>query len=175
MHWTRRLELALRTLTALSAAIAVVALAWPVSVPEAEIAPGGLDAEPAAPRHPERAGAGLAQAVAQGNIFSTTRSAPRVRYRPLGPAAGAEVSAEADAAGGGGQSGVPQLYGIVPGTDGAAALLRLDPAVPGALLYRTGDRGGRYRVDEIGERSVVLTGPAGRVELRLPAPLEAAR
>jgi hypothetical protein len=30
-------------------------------------------------------------------------------------------------------------------------------------------------VDDVGERSVVLTGPAGRVELRLPAPEELAR
>jgi hypothetical protein len=45
--------------------------------------------------------------------------------------------------------------------------LRLDPAVQGAQLYRVGDVGGKYRVTEIAERSVVLTGPRGRIVLRL--------
>ena len=174
MHWMKRLELSLRALTALSAAIAAAALLWPASVPRAEIAPAGLEAGPTAPPH-ARGEADLSRAVVQANIFSATRSAPRARYRPIGSATGAESFADAAATGGAGQSGVPVLFGIVPGTGGAAALLRLDPAVPGALLYRAGDRGGRYRVDEIGERSVVLTGPAGRVELRLPAPLESVR
>jgi hypothetical protein len=173
VSWTKRLELALRALTVLALGIAALALLWQPSAPPAEIAPAGLNAGPGATLE-TRGDGGLSRAVAQGNIFSATRSAPRVRYRPIGSSAGAERAA-ADAPGAGTGGGVPQLFGIVPGADGAAALLRLDPGVPGALLYRTGDRGGRYRVDDVGERSVVLTGPAGRVELRLPAPEELAR
>ena len=69
----------------------------------------------------------------------------------------------------------PELFGIVPEANGSAALLRLDPAAPSALLYREGDRGGRYRVERIEERSVVLSGPTGRIELRLGGPDGGAR
>ena len=165
MPWTRRVELALRGVTLTAAAIAVAALLWPPSLPRTEIAPAGLGASPSVLR--EVAEADVPGRIAQGNIFSSTRSAPRTRYRPNG--SGAEEPGLAD------ESvtasvGVPELYGIVPGPSGAAALMRLDATVEGAQLYREGDRGGRYRVDRIGDDTVVLTGPAGRVELRLGRP-----
>jgi hypothetical protein len=173
MPGMRRVELALRALTVVSAAIAAAALLWPASVPRVEIAPAGLEGGSTGPLL-AGADADLVGTIAQANIFSSTRSAPRVRYRPLG--SGVEGESPRDDAGAGArEGGVPQLYGIVPGAAGAAALLRLDPAASGALLYREGDRGGRYRVDQIGEQSVVLTGPAGRLELRLPRPPESSR
>jgi hypothetical protein len=169
----KRIELALRALTALSLAIAAGALLWPASAPEIEIAPAGLGggaiASPDAGRH-----AAPQEAIARSNIFSATRSAPRVRYRPPGSAAEPQGVAE-DAAGAAGAGRVPRLYGILPDASGAAALMGLDPAAPGAQLYRDGDHGGRYRVERIGDQSVILSGPSGRVELRLPRPEGAIR
>ena len=68
----------------------------------------------------------------------------------------------------------PRLYGIIPGPDGPIALLRLDSPGTAALPYHVGDRAGRYRVVSIGDRDVVIDGPAGRRTLRMfaasPAP-----
>jgi hypothetical protein len=48
--------------------------------------------------------------------------------------------------------------------------MRLDAGNPEAQIYREGDSGGRYRVVKINERSVILEGPSGRIELRLQRP-----
>jgi hypothetical protein len=164
-----RLELALRAATALAIAVAAAALLWPARAANVEIAPAGLESTPAASTAPP-ADAALSRDITDANIFSATRRAPRERYRPDGAQATGEGLADVDPTAAVRGEGIPHLYGIVPGVDGAAALLRLDPAATGALLYREGDRGGRYRVDTIGEQSVVLNGPSGRLELRLPRP-----
>ena len=66
----------------------------------------------------------------------------------------------------------PRLFGIIPGPDGPLALLRLDSPGTAALPYHVGDRAGRYRVVSIGDRDVVIDGPAGRRTLRMfAAPL----
>lgn len=163
----RRVELRLRALTGTAVVVAAGALLWPPNVPEIDIPPAGLASPATAPPPPASEPSAL-RAIVAGDVFSSSRSAPRGRWRPPGLAASG-ASAE-PASGGPASVGVPRLYGIVPGASGAAALLRLDPSVSGALLYREGDRGGRYRVDAIGEQSVVLTGPSGRIELRLAAP-----
>ncbi|MSR36469.1 MAG: hypothetical protein EXR95_07485 [Gemmatimonadetes bacterium] len=170
----RRFELALRGATALATAVAAAALLWPARAPMVEIAPAGLESPPAAAAAP-RADPALSRGIADANIFSATRRAPRERYRPdAAQATGEGMAGDGPSAAAGG-GGVPHLYGIVPDASGAAALLRLDPGAPGALLYREGDRGGMYRVDSIGEQSVVLSGPSGRLELRLPRPQEPIR
>ena len=61
----------------------------------------------------------------------------------------------------------PRLYGIIPGPDGPVALLRLDSPGTAALPYHVGDHAGRYRVVSIGDRDVVIDGPAGRRTLRM--------
>lgn len=117
---------------------------------------------------------GVSQAIVRANIFSASRKAPRARYRPFAaepvpldplveesPMIGPPVDPV---------ESVPQLSGIMSGPNGRSALLRLDPAVEGAQLYREGDRGGAYRVLKINEQSVELSGPAGRVTLRLKRP-----
>lgn len=63
----------------------------------------------------------------------------------------------------------PLLYGTMLGSQ-PSALMRLDPGVDGAQVYREGDTGGSYRVIKINERSVVLSGPSGRVVLHLVNP-----
>ena len=163
----RSIDLALRALTGAALAVTAAALLWPVSVPADQIAPVGLEDPPAGARH-GREDPAWARAIVAGDIFSASRRAPAVRYRPAG-AAGESAGVPATE-GESGSSEVPRLYGIVPSAGGDAALLRLDPAVAGALLYRAGDRGGSYRVETIGEESVVLSGPRGRVELRLRRP-----
>ncbi len=48
------------------------------------------------------------------------------------------------------------------------ALIDADPAIPGAEVYRVGDRIGAARVVEIQETAVILEGPSGRSTLSLP-------
>jgi hypothetical protein len=168
----RRIELAFQALTFVFVTLAALALLWRPAAPSAEIPPDELSAH-AKPETPLAAVDPTdGQTIVASNIFSASRTAPRERYRPYGmdaasapspapgyPAETASTSADGEA--------VPHLYGTIVGPQGTAALLRLDPAVQGAQLYRVGDTGGKYRVTEIAERSVVLTGPRGRIVLRL--------
>jgi hypothetical protein len=119
-------------------------------------------------------------AIVQANVFSDSRRPPAVRYDPTGTAMEGEVApvasapvASAPVASAPADSEAapppfaPTLYGIVADPQGAVALLRLDPHIPGARAYHAGDRGGAYRVVSVGDTAVVLDGPAGRRTLRL--------
>ena len=169
MYRVPRLELLLRVLTVVYVLIGAVTLSGRPRVPETTTAPSGLSAAPAATPGIALHDASVADAIVNANIFSFSRKAPARRYDPLTfdtdvattpqPVVTAPVASDDDA--------VPKLYGIVGGPNGAAALLRLDAATPGAQLYRAGERGGAYRVEEIHEQSVVLSGPSGRIVLRL--------
>ncbi|HEY0810337.1 MAG TPA: hypothetical protein VGD49_09255 [Longimicrobiales bacterium] len=55
-----------------------------------------------------------------------------------------------------------RLYGVSIGPNGTTALMDADPAVPGAEIYRVGDRFGDNRIVEITERGVVVVGAQGR-------------
>jgi hypothetical protein len=170
-----RIERILRSLTVVFVFVGAGALLWRPGIPSNEIAPTGIEARSVknAPAAPLDVTAN--QIIVQGNIFSASRKAPAVRYNPFEPDWGsadpatpepAADTASATAAG----DGVPKLFGTMIGARGSAALLRLDPALLEAQLYREGDRAGRYRVEKINEQSVVLRGPAGRVVLRLVIP-----
>jgi hypothetical protein len=115
-----------------------------------------------------------AEEIVLANAFSMSRTPPSARYLPPesdeAMAGGAMMSAGSveppvdDAL----LSGdVPRLYGTVVQSDGARALLRLDPDRESPQLYRVGDRGGPFRVVSITPRRVVLNGPQGRVTLTL--------
>jgi hypothetical protein len=170
-------EQVLRSLTALFVIVAAGALLWRPAVPNDEIPPEGIGTHsmkhaPAAPLDVT-----ANQVIVEGNIFSAARKAPAVRYNPFEPDWGSvgtgvtEPVAEAPAADANPEgAGVPKLFGTMVGPHGAAALLRLDASLPEAQIYREGDRAGGYRVEKINEQSVVLRGPAGRVELRLVRP-----
>ncbi len=167
-----RVEPILRGLTAVALAVALGAILWPTTVPEVELAPAGFEPPPGArpAARPAAAGdAATARKIVEGNIFSHLRAAPAVRWRPLGPAIPAGEAVGPAPVGSGGDE-VPRLLGTLVDGSGPAALLRLDPASPGSRLYRVGERGGRYRVESITEQAVVLIGPQGRIELRLPHP-----
>jgi hypothetical protein len=166
-----RLDLLLRGLTVLSAAVAMAALLWRPAVPSVEVPLAGLETAPAPHAPLATTGPAAAQAIIEANIFSASRVAPRTRYNPLASdsedvAPPVYDSAIADTTAMGGEA-VPQLYGVVLGPGGATALMRLDASVPDAQLYREGERAGGYRVLKISEGAVTLAGPRGRIVLRL--------
>ena len=170
MSMLPRIERILLIGAVLLGVIAVVAFVWPARVSDAAVTPGGINAGSykAAVRTFE---ASAADAVIAGNIFSASRKAPARRFNPAAPEPveppppvdNAEVVTSEE-------ERVPQLFGIAIGPAGATALLRLEAGNPEAQIYREGERGGRYRVVKINERSVILEGPSGRIELRLRQP-----
>ncbi|MCI0433741.1 MAG: hypothetical protein L0271_08825 [Gemmatimonadetes bacterium] len=156
------------TLTGVFLVLATGALVRGGRAPTASIQPQGLDSLPA-PVEAERPDAGVASVIVSANIFSDTRTPPAARYDPFEPdppesMPGATVLDPASVAN---ETVVPKLYGTVIGPDGPRALMRLDPAVPVAQLYREGDRVGPYRVIRIQEKFVVLETDEGRIVLRL--------
>lgn len=115
-----------------------------------------------------------AEEIAVANIFSATRTPPRVRYVPpeLGGDSANGTTQDSTAALPmlvPGMDVGPKLFGTVVRPDGAApqALLQLDPAFPQPRFYSVGDKDGGYRVISIRPRTVVLRGPRGRLTLRL--------
>jgi hypothetical protein len=103
-------------------------------------------------------------AIIRANVFSASRSAPRVRYMPPDLAPAAQESASAP------QTPPVQrlrLFGTVVGPLGTAALIDADPAVRGAEIYGVGDTVDGRRIVAVSESTVVLDGAAGRLVLRL--------
>jgi len=119
---------------------------------------------PAPPADPSAHAAALLSygEIARANVFGPERTPPRSRYAPPGsrlaqaPAAAGEPSL--------------RLFGLAAGAGGAVALIDADPRVPGAEIYRLGDRVGPYRLESIADTFVVLAGPTGTRTLRLQAP-----
>jgi len=170
-----RLELALRALTAIFVLSALGALLWRPATGALRAPDADFDAAPAPSVAVAAADPATTESIIAANIFSPSRTPPAARYQPLAigdDAAAAEVAnaAPADATMVDAEDAVPRLYGVIAGPHGRAALLRLDPDAPDAQLLREGESSGSYRVVRINEQSVVLTGPAGRVELRLIRP-----
>lgn len=60
-----------------------------------------------------------------------------------------------------------RLFGVATAPTGAVALIDADPSIPGAEIYRIGDRVGVYRLESISESVVVLRGAAGVRTLQL--------
>src|SRR2546425_11795339 len=77
--------------------------------------------------------------IVAATIFSQTRTAPSVRFSPAGRA-GARPAAPAP------RGPRLTLYGTTVGPQGAVALIDADPKVPGAEIYRLGDRSEERRV-----------------------------
>ena len=192
MNHARRLELALWGITAVLALLTAGALLREPSVRVGRIPPAELRGSAAAKVDAGEAPSEGVDAIVAGNIFSSTRAAPKTRYVPYGSdaeSAGYAEDAVADVesfdaspdgtgvadAGVGGEPGVPRLYGTMLGPRGASAVIRLDPSSPEGRLYRVGDRAYGYEVVEIHARSVILSGPRGRIEVRLIPPEERTR
>ena len=115
-----------------------------------------------------------AESIALANIFSTTRRPPATRYAP--PEDDATASNVFMSPGNVSLPGapdslmlsgdIPRLFGTVIDPTGARALLHLN-GMGGPRIYRVGERDGRYKLLSISPRAVVLSGPAGRVTLKL--------
>jgi len=111
--------------------------------------PAGIPEDPGAYRE-----------IVEGNILSPSRRAPEARA--AAPSAGVPVRGPLDR-----RSRRLRLSGIVQGPDGIVALIDADPTIPGAELYRLGDRVGPYRVVEATDSMIVLQGASGTQVLRL--------
>lgn len=127
----------------------------------------GVDSAVAAPmRDPSAQAAALLsfEAIVRGNMFSADRQAPRERFVPP----------ELQAATATRPPGPPlprlQLFGVATGPTGAVALIDANPAIPGAEIYRLGDRVSVYRLESISDTLVVLRGDSGVRRLRLESP-----
>ena len=102
------------------------------------------------------------------NLFAPSRSAPSRRYAANTSTgdAGSDMAPSTPNTGG----FTPELIGTAvsekPGE--TKALLRLLASDPTPRLYAVGDRAGGFTVVSIDARAVVLSGPRGRVVLRLP-------
>jgi hypothetical protein len=172
-------------LLALAAALAAAGAALALWRPDPRVPdmPNAVPPAPPAAVAPVApvADAALEEAVARTNVFSASRTPPRVRYVPpeagseagevgMSPGAGLAPDVAAPPASPRGPDDAPQFYGTVIGPGGARALLRLDDRVPGAQLYAAGERAGGWRVVRVEADRVVLAGGGGRVTLRLPRP-----
>jgi hypothetical protein len=134
----------------------------PTGAPREATARDG-DSDPGV-RRTTRELAGAEAAIVRGNIFSVSRTAPRVRYMPpdLTPPSVPTRSRP--------QPRVPGLR-LVGTVAGSSALIDADPAIRGAELYQVGDVIRGKRISAVSESTVVLEGPGGRTVLRLqPAP-----
>jgi hypothetical protein len=106
------------------------------------------------------------EGIARLNPFSEDRAPPATRYVPPEDRAvdSPEDPAPAPAA------RRFTLYGVASGQSGAVALIDADPAIPGAEIYRPGDRVGGYRLATVDETFVVLRGSTDSLVLRLQLP-----
>ena len=103
------------------------------------------------------------------NLFAPSRTAPARRYASASATDDGAMDPNTPPASV--SSGfTPELIGTAVSERGGEtrALLRLLANDPAPRLYGVGDRAGGYSVVSIDARVVVLSGPRGRVVLRLP-------
>ncbi|MES3033948.1 MAG: hypothetical protein V4813_08115 [Gemmatimonadota bacterium] len=180
MTATRHLVPVLQGVTVAALAAAASLLLWP---PDVQVAPADpvLPALVALPPVVASPAAALSDSIVNANIFSVTREAPDDRTVAVTPGdapvlevTSGEYDADAGIADSSGTASadaapVPALYGVVHGPMGRAALLRLDPGITGARLFRLGEGAGGYRLRSIGADRVELSGPTGAIVLELVA------
>jgi hypothetical protein len=100
--------------------------------------------------------------IAAANVFSQTRTPPKVRFVPEG-----RHSADSVAPAPKPRARVFRLYGITVTAKEATALIDANPKIPGAELYRIGDLIGGAPITAITESTVVIRRPGGPLVLRL--------
>lgn len=156
----------MRWLTVLGLMTGIGFLVAPVNADVEPLAVGVL-ADSVAVSPTSRTGAdSLTEDIILYNLFAPSRTAPSRRY------AASSTVGEPDAAPSPSASGgfTPELIGTAvsekPGD--TKALLRLLASDPTPRLYAVGDRAGGFTVVSIDARAVVLSGPHGRIVLRLP-------
>jgi hypothetical protein len=179
MSRSTRLISLLQATTAVALVAAIILLLLPPHTDVVAVAPTLPALSSSAPPMPTSLTA-LTDSIVDANIFSLTREAPRARTVVAAPVDPVQDSATTGSYGA--DAGVPDslaqpmsdpvpaLYGVVDGPAGRAALVRLDRARKGAQLYRIGEGVGGTRVRSIGADRVELSGPDGRLVLRMRAP-----
>ncbi len=112
----------------------------------------------------ERAAALLTyEEIVRADPFDATRQPPSERYVP--PELRASQTPDSPPS----RPVAPrlQLFGVATGPTGAVALIDANPSIPGAEIYRIGDRVSVYRLESISDTVVVLRGETGIRTLRL--------
>lgn len=154
------------TLATVGVALAVVPPSThSASVAPASTAPGSLPASSGIDAD------SLTVEIIVASIFSPDRTPPATRYTPAG--------APGDSSGMASMTGEPTGMITVPGFEpllfgtmvrptGSFALVQFSMTDAAPRLVRAGDRTGDWRVESIAPREVVVTGPSGRLVLRLP-------
>jgi hypothetical protein len=173
MTASRRLVLILQLVTVSAIAASAALLAWPAATtvtPIAPVLPALVAGVPAMAGN----AATLTDSIVNANMFSLTREAPAARTFAAAPIDPLVMTPSTDSGSlatetteSGDSDPVPSLYGVVNGPQGAAALLRLDPARRGSRLYHLGEGMAGYRVRSIGSDRVELDGPNGATVLTL--------
>jgi hypothetical protein len=187
-----------RLMDVASALLLLVALAltvWPVSAPtvrdDAAGNPVNLPPSPASPHAlSTRSLADSTEAgIVRGNVFSSSRRAPGVRFVPPGSEGAAGTMTAPDpipmpAASAGGMAGsvapsdstapanadvVPTLYGIVSIDGTRRALLTLRAGEP-PRLFAVGDRHAGFRINAIEPDRVTVQSARGSRTLRMARP-----
>jgi hypothetical protein len=137
----------------------------PVGAPEPTDSAPIAAAATVVPRQQPSVGADRFAAIVASNAFSAGRTAPPTRLIPEGLRRDTQPAARPARK----PRQIPaRLFGITRGPGGAVALIDADPAIPGAEVYRVGDAVRDGRLTAIGDSTVVLTRPSGRLVLRLP-------
>lgn len=150
-------------------ALLVVAIALrliPPPTPEVRAEAVPVTEPQPAPSPSEQAAALLSyQEIVSENVFDPDRRPPVERYVPP------ELAVEPAPRPAPDTPALPRLrlFGVAVGPDGAVALIDADPAIPGAEVYRPGDRVGGSTIVSITETTVLLEGPTGRRVLTLPS------
>ena len=143
---------------ALGRQIAPLRLRLPV-VREVGLTPNAATADPS-----ERAAALLSyEEIVRSDPFDVSRQPPSERYVPPE----LRASQASDSAPRRPVAPRLQLFGVATGPTGAVALIDANPSIPGAEIYRTGDRVSVYRLESISDTAVVLRGETGVRTLRL--------
>jgi hypothetical protein len=165
------METVTRALYAAAAALVLIGLGVRLApTSAAAVRPLAADAIPrttVAPAEPSAQTLRSAQEIVAMNVFAQSRTPPKVRYTPpeLARKEAAPVRRRVRA------PAPPPFHvvGTVMGPLGATALIEADPKVPGAEVYRVGDRVGGGRLAAISDSTIVLDGPKGRQVFRLHA------
>lgn len=100
--------------------------------------------------------------IARSNIFARERTPPAARYE--------RASLTATVADQPTPAAAPvrfTLYGVATGPSGSVALIDADRTIPGAEIYRPGDKVGDYILDRVGETSVTLRNATESLVLNL--------
>lgn len=165
----RRLRPVLLLIAALSALAGLAAWWLPPAMGGVPATPIPSDGKPVMPRL-ATGDAALAEELVLANAFSPRRSPPTTRYTPPEASLDSSGGMLADTLAGDPvppSDALPLLLGTVVGAQGRLALLQLDPFAGAPRLYAEGERDGGYRIVSVAPRAVVLSGPRGRLTLRL--------